>query len=626
MTKKLTLIGAALVVLLASLWLGSKWMQAPSGAPTDVAAVDGELPYRAGPFRLDVAVAPEAPVVGANTLTVRLQDTQGNPVSDAAIRAVAEMPAMGAMSAMRAPSEMQETSPGVYVGTFEPSMAGAWPLTLAITKEGAGEATVSFDLATGRKGLTLSSGGTRVSGAEQADGQRSDAGGQEYTAEPYRFAVELKPTAPIVGENTLIVHLKDKNGEPLSDASIRAVAEMPAMGTMPAMRAPAEMRETSPGVYVGTFEPAMEGAWPLSLTLQASDLPARTVTFDMATGRQGLHPSAGIDASGDMGERAPAGTINVDATRRQMIGLTTGTAEPRALTRTIRAVGRVVYDETQLADVNLKYEAWVGDVMADYVGKQVEKGEVLFTVYSPDLYAAQQEYLETSRRTGGGGDLLEAARQRLRFWDVSDTFIREITRRGEPQKYVPIRSPRSGVVVEKNVVEGTSHQGGMRLMRIADLSQVWIEADVYEADLSLVEAGMPATVTLPYLPGAVLKGAVEYMYPYLQGKTRTAQVRIAFPNPGGMLKPDMYAEAKLIAPLGERLAVPEEAVLIAGEHRFVFEDLGGGQLAPRRVHTGYRADGFVEIREGLEPGDRVVTSGNFLIASESRLKAGLDQW
>jgi Cu(I)/Ag(I) efflux system membrane fusion protein len=533
---------------------------------------------------------------------------------------------MGAMPAMRAPAEMRETAPGVYVGTFEPSMEGAWPLTLAITKEGTGEATVNFDLATGRKGLTLSSGGTRVSGGGSAGGERSNSAEQEYAAGPYRFAVELEPTAPIVGENTLIVRLNDKSGQPLSDASIRAVAEMPAMGTMPAMRAPAEMRETAPGVYVGTFEPSMEGAWPLTLTLQGRGLPARTVSFEMATGRQGLQPSGGIDAGGATGESTPAGTINVDAKRRQMIGLTTGIAEPRALTRTIRAVGRVVYDETQLADVSLKYEAWVGDVKADYVGKQVEKGDVLFTVYSPDLFAAQQEYLETSRRAGRGGDLLEAARQRLRFWDVSDAFISEITRRGAPQKYVPIRAPRTGVVVEKNVVEGTAHRGGMKLMRIADLSQVWIEAHIYEADLPLVDRGMPATVTLPYLPGTVLKGAVEYIYPYLHGKTRTARVRIAFPNTGGVLKPDMYAEVKLIAPLGERLAVPEEAVLIAGEHRFVFEDLGRGQLAPRRVQTGHRADGFVEIREGLDPGDRVVTSGNFLIASESRLKAGLDQW
>jgi Cu(I)/Ag(I) efflux system membrane fusion protein len=491
MTRKFIVIGAALTILLAGVWLGTKLTQAPSQPSTDVASVDGDLPYRAGHLRLGVDVAPEAPVVGTNRLTVQLEDAGGKPVQSAAIRAVAEMPAMGAM---------------------------------------------------------------------------------------------------------------------------------------PAMRAPAEMHETSPGVYVGTFELSMEGAWPLSVTVQAPGSPAQTASFDMATGRKGLRPSAGVGAGEVTGESEPPGTVYVDATRRQMIGLTTGVAEPRSLTRTIRAVGRVTYDETRLADVSLKYEVWVGDVKADFIGKQVTKGDVLFTVYSPDLFAAQQEYLETWRRSGHGGDLLEAARLRLQFWDVSDAFIREITRGGRPKKYVPVRAPRNGIVVEKNVVEGTAHKRGMRLMRIADLSRVWIEAEVYEADLSLVASGMPASVTLPYLPDTVLQGTVEYIYPYMEGRTRTARVRIAFPNAGGALKPDMYAEVRLAVPLGERLAVPEEAVLIAGERRFVFEDLGGGRLAPRRVQTGHRADGFVEIRDGLEPGDRVVTSGNFLVASESRLKAGLDQW
>lgn len=447
-----------------------------------------------------------------------------------------------------------------------------------------------------------------------------------YAAGPFRLDAQVAPAAPVVGKNTLTVRLQDAAGRPVRDATIRAVAEMPAMGAMPAMRAPAEMQETAPGVYTGTFMPSMEGAWPLTLTLQAPDLPERTVSFDMATAREGLRPSSGFDGGGATEESTPAGTINVDAQRRQMIGLTTGVAEPQLLTRTIRAVGRVTYDETQLADISLKYEAWVGELKADFIGKRVKKGEVLFTVYSPELYAAQQEYLETYRRAGHGGDLLDAAHQRLQFWDVSDAFIDELVRRGTPQRYVPVRAPRDGTVVVKNVVEGTAHRGGMTLMRIADLSRVWIEAEVYEADLPLVESGMEATVTLPYLPETVLTGRVEYVYPYLEGKTRTARLRISFPNARGVLKPDMYAEVKLIASLGERLAVPEEAVLIAGEQRFVFEDLGNGQLAPRRVKTGYRADGLVEIREGLEADDRVVTSGNFLIASESRLKAGLEQW
>jgi Cu(I)/Ag(I) efflux system membrane fusion protein len=163
-------------------------------------------------------------------------------------------------------------------------------------------------------------------------------------------------------------------------------------------------------------------------------------------------------------------------------------------------------------------------------------------------------------------------------------------------------------------------------MRIADLSRVWVEADVYESELALVQPGMPVTVVLPYLPGRTFDGTVDYLYPYLEGQSRTGRIRVVLDNPDGVLKPDMYAEVKLKADLGERLTVPEEAVIISGETRVVFEDLGGGRLAPRIVQTGQRADGRIEILSGLELGDRVVTSGNFLIASESRLKAGIKQW
>ncbi len=222
--------------------------------------------------------------------------------------------------------------------------------------------------------------------------------------------------------------------------------------------------------------------------------------------------------------------------------------------------------------------------------------------------------------------MTDAARQRLEFWDVSDDFVRELEARGEPVKYVPVRAPVSGTVVTKNVVAGTAHEAGRTLLRIADLSRVWIEAEVYEADVALIEPGMSASVTFPYLPAERIEGTVDYVYPYLEGGTRTGRLRISVDNPIGRLRPDMYAEVRLAVPLGERLAVPEEAVLIAGERRFVFEDLGKGRLAPRRVVTGRRSEGWVEILEGLEPGDRVVTSGNFLVAAESRLKAGLDQW
>ena len=359
-------------------------------------------------------------------------------------------------------------------------------------------------------------------------------------------------------------------------------------------------------------------------------MPARQISFDLATGREGLQLASGATRTGGaddaMVEEAPPGTVTLDNRRRQLIGVKTAEAQAMTMTRTIRAEGRIAYDESRLADVSLKFDAWIGELHADYVGVAVAKGEPLFTVYGPELLATQQEYLELKRRGSASPTLLSAARKRLALWDMSDGEIATLEKRGEPFDYVAMHAPISGTVVAKNVVEGTAHKAGMTLLRIADLSHVWVEADIYEGELPLVTPGMPVTVTLPYLPGEQFEGRVDYIYPYLDGASRTGRVRLTVANPEGHLKPEMYAEVKLQADLGRRVAVPEEAVIIAGELRVVFEDLGGGRLAPRKVQTGQRAGGFIEIIKGIEAGDRVVTSGNFLIASESRLKAGMEQW
>lgn len=581
------------------------------------------LPYQSGAFRFDIQVQPERPVVGSNRLRIILANRDDrSPVTGAEIQARAEMAAMGAMPAMRAPADMREVAPGVYEGEFKPSMKGAWPLAVKVKKAGLGETQFSFDLATGRQGLELAGGASKV--AETSAGKEN---GYSYQAGPYRFDIDIVPEKPVVGKNTLTLRLANEQGKPIPDAKIRAVAEMPAMGAMPAMQAPADITEIEPGLYRGTFRPSMKGAWPLQITIEAPGMPARTVGFDMATGRAGLEPSSGVaEIKGGkvVTEEAPPGTITVDARRRQLIGVTFGEAKQRSLTRSIRAVGQVTYDEIRVADVSLKYDAWIGDLKADFVGAKIQKGQLLFTVYSPELYSAQQEYLDILRR--GNAGLLAAARQRLRFWDMAPSTIEALEKRGKPFEYIPIFAPRSGTLVEKNVVEGTSHKSGMTLMRIADLSRVWVEAELYEDELPLVEPGMTASVTLPYLPDREFEGRIDYVYPYLKKRSRTGRVRLSLPNEQGLLKPDMYAEVKLEIPLGERLSVPEEAVLIAGETRVVFEDLGDGQLAPRRVKTGRQVDGYIEILEGLEPGDRVVTSGNFLIASESKLKSGIKQW
>jgi Cu(I)/Ag(I) efflux system membrane fusion protein len=334
-------------------------------------------------------------------------------------------------------------------------------------------------------------------------------------------------------------------------------------------------------------------------------------------------------------EEVETGTIRIDAARRQEIGVRTEMVAPRALTTTVRAVGRVVYDETRLADVNLRIGGWIGRLEVDEPGQYVARGQTLFTLYSPELYAAQQELLTTlssqraaaSTAAPGRADYLaEAARRRLHLWDLSEAQIDMLAETGKPLEYLPILSPVSGYVVEKNVVEGAAVKPGERLFRIAGLDRVWVEAEVYESELSLIERGQRAEVSLPYVPGRRFEGEVVFLYPYLEGKTRTGRVRIELPNPDLELKPDMYANVTMERDLGEQLSVPDEAVLYAGERSFVFLDLGDGRLQPRRVETGVTTGDRIAVLSGLEPGDRVVTSGNFLVAAEARLKLALEQW
>jgi Cu(I)/Ag(I) efflux system membrane fusion protein len=453
-----------------------------------------------------------------------------------------------------------------------------------------------------------------------------------YRSGPFQISMAVKPQIPKVGDNILTIQLLDSAGEPVSNAKIRAMAQMPAMGSMAAMQVPAKMQEIGPGLYQGTLKLPMEGSWPLTLEITAS-LGQAQLTFDMATGRSGLQLVSGAAGQDRMqamqAKETPPGTLIVDNHRRQLIGVKTGEVAYRNLTRTIRAVGQVIYDETQLADVALKFNAWIGDLYVDYVGAPVKKGKPLFTVYGPELLAAQQEYLELKRRAGRSAAakaLLTASRKRLSLWDMTASEIAALARRGVPNDYIPIHAPRSGTVITKNVVEGTARRAGETLMRIANLSQVWIEAEVYEGEMPLVQKGMPTIVTLPYLPNKIFKTKVDYIYPYLQDTTRTGRIRLILPNPKGVLKPNMYAQINLKADLGKRLVVPEGAVLFAGNDRVVFEDLGGGRLAPRKIEIGQRNEDYIEVLKGLQPGDKIVTSGNFLIASEARLKTGIEQW
>ena len=443
-----------------------------------------------------------------------------------------------------------------------------------------------------------------------------------HEAGPFKVRAELNPETPKVGKNRVTIWVQDETGKPLSGVVFKAVAVMPAMGSMPAMYAPAEMSETGSGRYEGIFEPSMGGEWPLTIDIETA-AGKGSITFDLAIGRKGLRCAT----CGGTGADVP-GTVRVDPARQQLIGITTGRVKQKNLRITLRAAGSVTYDETRLSDVALKFDGWIGELYADAIGKPVKKGQPLFTVYSPELLTAQEEYLEILRRASAKGSKhrLEAARRRLRLWDISEAQIKALEKRGKAQEYMPILAPASGVVIEKQIVAGSAFRAGQKILRIADLSRVWVEAQVYDYELPLIKIGMKAKVVLPELQDREYPANVDFIYPFMEGDTHTARVRVVLDNSDGFLRPEMYAHIHLKAKLGKRLVVPESAVLYSGQSRVVFLDLGDGRLAPRKIKTGQRSRKWIEVLEGLEAGDTVVTSGNFLIAAESKLKAGLDSW
>lgn len=349
----------------------------------------------------------------------------------------------------------------------------------------------------------------------------------------------------------------------------------------------------------------------------------------------GACPICGMDLVPVTRSEQRTGDVRIDAARRQEIGIRTGTVERGPLVVPVRAVGRVTADERRLHDVSLKVRGWITKLYANALGDPVTAGEPLVELYSPELFSAQQEYLHARRSlaavaAGNGGarmePLVRAARMRLRLWNVSEAELAALDRRGEPSEALTIRSPASGFVIEKNVVEGATVEPGARLFRIAPLDRVWVEAEAYENQIELIRPGQLVKISLPYLVDRRLEGRVAYVYPTLEAQTRTARIRIELPNPDLTIRPDMYANVEFQAELGERVLVPASAVLYAGPRRVVFVDLGDGRLRPREVRIGIGNGDVYEVLEGLQPGEQIVLSGNYLVASESRLKSALAQW
>jgi Cu(I)/Ag(I) efflux system membrane fusion protein len=475
-------------------------------------------------------------------------------------------------------------------------------------------------------------------------------------ARALKVSAVLDPDPPRQ-RGALVITVSDAAGKPVDAAHVTAEYDMPAMGAMQEMKGAANVSAQGGGRYRADFDLPMAGTWGLNVDLEAG-AASTAIHYRFTTGTKGLTAESAASGGGSGGHVAyytcsmhtsvraetpgtcpicsmplqpvaqgevAKGTVTITQDRRDAFGIRVAPVVSAPMHAAIRTVGKVAYDETKLSDVTLRLEGWITHLDVDATGQPVRRGQRMLTLYSPDLYAAEQEYLLALASGPSTEMLANAAKRKLTLWGLTEAQIADIARRGEPLQDVPIFAPTSGYVIEKDVVDGAAVEAGKRLFRIAALDEVWVEAELFEDDLPRVKPGQLATITLSYLPGRTFTGKVAFVYPYLDPQTRTGRVRIALPNKDLALKPDMYANVALDADLGTRLQVPISSVVYTGRRRIVLVDRGDGAIQPIEVQLGARTDDQVEVVSGLTAGQRIVVAGNFLVAAESRIRAA-DFW
>ena len=387
------------------------------------------------------------------------------------------------------------------------------------------------------------------------------------------------------------------------------------------------------------------GAGGSAAAATANDKPARKILY--YRNPMGLPDTASAPKKDPMGmdyiavyegddAASSVGQVKISVDKVQKLGVRTEPAALRELTRTVRAVGIVQANERGLYTVAPRFEGWIQKLYINTTGQAVRKGQPLMDIYSPDLITAQQEYLIAVKGMQSVKDgspevqasmhqLMESALQRLRNWDISEAELKQLQKDGKTRQYLTLRSQANGVVLEKPSIEGKRFMAGEMLYQIADLSSVWLLAEVFEQELGLVRQGQAVKIRLDAYPDKVFTGIVTFIYPTVTPETRTAKVRIELPNPGGLLKPAMYASVEMASTRsdGQALAVPDSAVLDTGSRQLVLVQREEGRFEPRTVKTGTRADGYIEVLEGVKAGENVVVSANFLIDAESNLKAAI---
>lgn len=453
--------------------------------------------------------------------------------------------------------------------------------------------------------------------------------------ENFVFEVSIIPDPPREKDNTLIIKVKDAKGIPIDNVQIEISYETPSMTGMPGIKKAGKAQEESKGIYKAKLDLPNKEIWTLNVTVHTSK-GTGWGRFTLSVGQMGLTKVAEKMGEGQAvkKEEVNENEIALGPQRRQMLGVRTGSVIKGPMSLVIRAFGNISYNETELSDITIRIRGWLTDLTVNFQGEYVKKGQQLFTLYSPELYSAQKEYLQILKRESkksieevkGVNSIIKSARERLKLWGISDVQIDEITENQEPFEKMQFTSPVDGYVIEKDVVEGDIVEAGMKVFRIVPISKVWLKAEIYQSDILQIRTGDKATITLPYLPGKTYTAHASYIYPYLKGNARTGQVLFQLDNPIQELLPEMYANIELNIDLGERLQVPESAVIYIGNGRIVFLDLGEGRLSPKKIKVGLRSNGYFEVLSGLNLGDRVVTSGNFLIAAESKILSAMQYW
>jgi Cu(I)/Ag(I) efflux system membrane fusion protein len=468
-----------------------------------------------------------------------------------------------------------------------------------------------------------------------------------FKAGKYQVKIDLITDHLQKGKNELTLIISDKDGLPVR-ANLRGRVYNKEM----TIKASVDITTQGKGIYQSVVNLPENGEWVFAIDMDSEKLGHGDLVFALETGDKSLQllsteselidyytcsmhtsvklavdgtcPICSMDLIPVMKQgKEQMGIVALDGKKRQLIGVTTERVKKGTFTKTIRVAGKINYDESRLTEITLKYDAWIEKLDVYDIGQVVKKGDPLFNIYSSELVSAQQEYLAASQ---GSKEYKFAAAERLKLWGVNAKQLNEIEKRGKIFFNLSVLSPVQGIVVSKSIIQGVVVKSGKPLLRIADLSKVWLEASIYQSDIPWIKEGVEVEITVDDLPRHQWISVTKRLDPFIDPLTYTTGVRLEIDNKDGLLRPHMYATAYIKVDMGERLLIPESAVIFSEKKRIVFLDLGSGKLKPVPIKTGLQNGDYIEVLSGLKEGDKIVKSGHFLIASESKLKSGLKQW